>query len=829
MSLRLGDVAPNFSATTTEGPIDFHQWLGNSWGVLFSHPADYTPVCTTELGAVARTRDEFEKRNVKVIALSVDPLASHQGWLKDINETQSVSVNFPVIADESRQVARAYDMIHTNGNGATTVRSVFVIGPDKKVKLTLTYPDETGRNFKEILRVIDALQLTASHRVATPADWQLGQDCIVLPGLSDPDIERLFPRGVRQVKPYLRYTPQPALNPNKALWEKGDFTRIAESMRESGEALVQKLGIIKHLKVLDLGCGDGTTAIPSAKLGAEVLGVDIARNLVEAGNQRARALGLANCRFQEGDATNLHELPDQSFDLVVSIFGAMFAPKPFDVAREMVRVTRPGGRIVMGNWIPGDPTLVAQILKISTAYTPPAPAGFISPMTWGVEENVVERFTAAGVPKENISFARDTYTFNFPSAPSELVAIFRNYYGPTMNAFDAAEKNGRAADLQKELEDLFNRQNQSPGKGSTSIPATFLRVTVTVPARERESVQNQAPTETRPPHAQLIEMAMAHWVSRIVYVAAKLDLADRLDGEPKSAEELAGPTGTHAPSLYRLMRTLAHLGLLSQDAGQRFSLTPLGEALKKNAPGAARSTILTLAGDMFLTGFGELLYSVQTGKSGFDKKLGMPVFDWLGQNPEMASLFSETMVGVHGAEPAAVAAAYDFSEMKTIVDVGGATGNLLTTVLGRAPGARGILYDLPHVVRDAPALIQSRGLKDRITIEAGSFFERVPRGGDAYLLSHIIHDWSEEQCLTILGHCRRAMNPGNRLLLIEMVLPPGNTPHPGKVLDMMMLVGPGGRERTEQEYGTLLRKAEFRLTHVVPTESAVSVVEAVPE
>ena len=557
MALRLGDVAPNFSAPTTEGPIDFHQWLGNSWGVLFSHPADYTPVCTTELGTVARTKSEFEKRNVKVIALSVDPLESHQRWIQDINETQSCSMNFPVIADEKRQVATAYDMIHPNAGDTVTVRSVFVIGPDKRIKLTVTYPDETGRNFSEILRVIDSLQLTSNYQLATPADWQQGQDCVISPAVPDSDVERLFPRGVRKLKPYLRYTPQPAV------------------------------------------------ALKSAE-------------------------------------------PDK----------AQLQPKP--------------------------------------------------------------------------------------------------------------------------------------------------------------------------PHAQVIEMASAHWISRIVYVAAKLGLADLLAEGPKTAEELAGLTGTHAPSLYRLMRTLANLGILSEGTGQRFTLTPLGEAMKKDAPGCARSTVLTLASDMFLTGFGELLYSVQTGKSGFEKALGMPVFDWLGQNPEMASLFSETMVGVHGAEPAAVAAAYDFSRLKNIVDVGGATGNLLTTVLGRAPGARGILYDLPHVVRDAPALIQSRGLTDRVAIEGGSFFERVPVGADAYLLSHIIHDWSESQCLTILGNCRRAMKPDSRLLLIEMVLPPGNTPHPGKVLDMMMLVGPGGQERTEPEYGKLLEKAGFRLTRVVPTESAVSVIEAVP-
>jgi len=268
------------------------------------------------------------------------------------------------------------------------------------------------------------------------------------------------------------------MNPNKAVWEKGDFTRIAESMRESGEALVERLGITKGLKVLDLGCGDGTTALPEARLGAEVLGVDIAKNLVEAGNRRAKDEGLTNCKFQEGDASNLHELKDHTFDLVVSIFGGMFAPKPFDVAKEMVRVTKPGGRIIMGNWIPNDPTLVAQILKISSSYTPPPPEGFISPMTWGIENNVIERFAGAGVPREKISFARDTYTFNYPSAPSELLSAFRKYYGPTMNAFEAAEKNGRTADLQKELEVLFNSQNKSASKDATSIPAIFLRVTV---------------------------------------------------------------------------------------------------------------------------------------------------------------------------------------------------------------------------------------------------------------------------------------------------------------------------------------------------------------
>ncbi len=268
------------------------------------------------------------------------------------------------------------------------------------------------------------------------------------------------------------------MNPNKSLWEKGDFTRIAESMRESGEALVQGLGITRGLRVLDLGCGDGTTAIPEARLGADVLGVDIASNLVAAGNRRAREQGLPNCRFQVGDASHLQDLSDQTFDLVVSIFGAMFAPRPEDVAREMVRVTRRGGRIVMGNWIPDDPTMVAQLLKISSSYSPPPPESFISPMTWGIRDTVIERFEGAGVSRERVSFRRDTYTFRHPGDPSELVGAFRRYYGPTMNAFEAAEKSGRADDLQKELDDLFRSQNQSPSKDTTSIPATFLRVTV---------------------------------------------------------------------------------------------------------------------------------------------------------------------------------------------------------------------------------------------------------------------------------------------------------------------------------------------------------------
>jgi ubiquinone/menaquinone biosynthesis C-methylase UbiE len=270
------------------------------------------------------------------------------------------------------------------------------------------------------------------------------------------------------------------VNPNQALWEKGDFTEIAAFMRQSGEAIIQSIGITPPLRALDLGCGDGTTAIPLARLGAEVLGIDIARNLVEAGNQRAAAAGLIRLKFQEGDACNLEGIADGSFDLVVSMFGAMFAPNPFDVAREMVRVTKPGGRIVMGNWIPNDPTFVSQVLKISSGFSPPPPDGFISPMAWGVESNIVERFCLAGIPKENISMVQDTYYFASPEkSPAQFIDLFEKFYGPTMNAVEAAQKNGKAAELHRQLGQLANAQNKSKNAG-TFIPATFMRITVSV-------------------------------------------------------------------------------------------------------------------------------------------------------------------------------------------------------------------------------------------------------------------------------------------------------------------------------------------------------------
>jgi hypothetical protein len=339
---------------------------------------------------------------------------------------------------------------------------------------------------------------------------------------------------------------------------------------------------------------------------------------------------------------------------------------------------------------------------------------------------------------------------------------------------------------------------------------------------------SQPAPQALPPHTQLIQMGTASWVSGVVFAAAKLGLADQLATGPKSATELAGTTGTHAPSLHRLMRTLASLGILTERDSQRFALTPLGEALKTGAPGAARSTLIAFCSQWFWRGWEEIVYSLQTGKTGFEKAIGVPLFEYLRQHPEEASFFSEAMVGFHGDEPPGVAAAYDFSGFKTVVDVGGATGNMLVAILSRHARPRGVLFDRPHVVRDAPTLLKAGGMDDRVTIEAGDFFETVPAGGDAYLLSHIIHDWTDEQCLTILGNCRRVIKPSGRLLIVEMVLPAGDTPHPGKVLDIVMLVFPGGQERTEAEYASLLGKAGFRMSRVVPTTSAVSIVEAVP-
>jgi SAM-dependent methyltransferase len=335
-------------------------------------------------------------------------------------------------------------------------------------------------------------------------------------------------------------------------------------------------------------------------------------------------------------------------------------------------------------------------------------------------------------------------------------------------------------------------------------------------------------SESLPPHVQLIQMGTAHWVARLIYMAAELNLGDRLADGPKSAADLAGPTGTHERSLHRLLRTLASLGVLTAAGDGRFALTPLGEALKTGAPGSARETLMAFGGAWMWTAFGEFGHSLRTGQTAMAKAHGMEIFEFLRHHPQEAAYFSSAMVGFHGGEPPTVAEAFDFSRFDTIVDVGGATGNMLAHILTRHPHPRGVLFDRPHVVTEAPALIAARGLTDRITIEQGDFFERVPEGGDAYILSHIVHDWSEEQNLTILGNCRRAMKPGSRLLIVEFVLPEGGEPHLGYIADMVMLAFPGGEERTAAEYETLLAKAGFTMERVVPTASAVSIVEASP-
>lgn len=337
-----------------------------------------------------------------------------------------------------------------------------------------------------------------------------------------------------------------------------------------------------------------------------------------------------------------------------------------------------------------------------------------------------------------------------------------------------------------------------------------------------------ATAQTLPPSAQVVQMAGGHFISRAIFAVAELGIADYLKDKSRSSDEIAQATGTHAPSVYRLLRFMAGIGFFVEDAERRFSLTPLGAALQSDAPGYARSTVRMLAGSIVWNAWGEFLHSVKTGETAMEKAFGQSIFDYLSTQPEQASFFNEAMIGIHGAEPPAVAAGYDFSGIRKLVDVGGGTGNLLTTILLANPELKGMLYDLPHVATEARRQIEMKNLSERCEIVAGSFFESIPSGGDAYILSHIIHDWDEQKCLQILDNCRRAMPDDGRLLLIEMVIPAGNDFHPGKLLDLMMLAVAGGMERTVEEYATLFSKAGFNLTKVVPTESPVSVIEAKP-
>ncbi|MCO5165599.1 MAG: methyltransferase [Planctomycetes bacterium] len=333
--------------------------------------------------------------------------------------------------------------------------------------------------------------------------------------------------------------------------------------------------------------------------------------------------------------------------------------------------------------------------------------------------------------------------------------------------------------------------------------------------------------DTPPPGAALMQLTTAFWVPQALYVVARLNVADHLAAGPRDAGALAAAVGADPGALRRVLRTLSAHGVFAEVEPGVFALGPVGATLRTGAPEAGRATVLSLVGPTMWQSAGALLHSVQTGRPAFEHVHGAPVFDWFGRHPEEGALFNDAMIGVHGAEPAAVAAAYDFSGLGTIVDVGGGTGNLLAAVLGAAPGARGVLFDLPHVAAAARERLGRLGLADRVEVAEGSFFEDVPQGGDAYLLSHVIHDWDDARSGQILANVRAAMRPGARLLLVEMVVPPGDAPHPAKILDLVMLAVPGGQERTADEYRALLSASGLRLTRVVPTASPVSVVEAV--
>jgi hypothetical protein len=330
--------------------------------------------------------------------------------------------------------------------------------------------------------------------------------------------------------------------------------------------------------------------------------------------------------------------------------------------------------------------------------------------------------------------------------------------------------------------------------------------------------------ETSSPPELMNRMITGYWTTQALYVAAKLGIADLLTHGPRSADDLAQATNVHAPSLYRLLRGLASTGVFAEDGTARFSLTPLAECLRSDGPGSQRALAI-VSGEEHYKAWGELLYSVQTGETAFDKLYGMPVFDFLSQNLEQAKVFDAAMVGVHGRETAAMTDAYDFSGIGVLADIGGGNGSLLATVLTKYPAMRGILYDLPGVAERAKANLQAAGLADRCQVIGGSFFESVPAGADAYLMRHIIHDWDDEKATTILRNVHQAMGTEGRLLVVEGVIPPGNDPYFGKLLDLTMLTIPGGKERTEDEYRTLYKAGGFQLTRIVPTKAEVSVIE----
>jgi hypothetical protein len=338
------------------------------------------------------------------------------------------------------------------------------------------------------------------------------------------------------------------------------------------------------------------------------------------------------------------------------------------------------------------------------------------------------------------------------------------------------------------------------------------------------------PTATRqlPPHAQVIQMATAYWVSRAIYVAAELGIADLLKDRPEDAESLAAATGTYAPALHRGLRSLASVGLFRTDGLGRFSLTPLGAVLRSDASGAARSTTIALSGAWFWAAWGDVLHSVHTGETGLQKARGVSEYDYLAEHPEGAAHFNAAMTGYHGDEPAAIVEACNFSGSAKVVDVGGGSGNLLGTILRANPSLRGVLFERPQVVPDAERNLDAAGVGNRCEVVGGDFLVTVPNGGDLYIVSHCIHNWDEPSCVRILANCRQMMSPRGRLLIVEAVVGAGDETDPAKILDLAMLLVPGGHERTEDEYRLLLKRVGFRLTRVVPTRTSASIIEAIP-
>ena len=327
------------------------------------------------------------------------------------------------------------------------------------------------------------------------------------------------------------------------------------------------------------------------------------------------------------------------------------------------------------------------------------------------------------------------------------------------------------------------------------------------------------------PHRQLDGMITGYWISQAIYAVAKFSIADHLKDGPRSIEELAEMTSADPGALYRLLRALASKGIFAEGEPRQFSLTPLADLLRSDAPGSKRALAL-MSGDEQFRAWAEIDYSIQTGEIAFEKVFGKPIFDYLGENPDKAQVFDAAMVGIHGRESDAILNAYDFSDVGILADIGGGNGSQITGMLQRHGAMRGILFDLPHVIDRAKEPIEAAGLSDRCDLVSGNFFDAVPGGADAYMMRHIVHDWSDEKSLTILRNCHQAMSSDSRLLLVESVIPPGNEPFGGKFLDLVMMLIPGGMERTEEEYRSLLGDAGFDLTRVIPTDTEISIVEA---